>query len=61
MRIEYFPNVQSENYDQKPFVATIILHVTNYIQNYYHSNSTREHEVRNHLVSHFSKEPTIAL
>ena len=50
MRIKYFPNVQSENYDQKPFVATIILHVTKYIQNYYHSNSAREHKVRNHLV-----------
>ena len=61
MRIKYFPNVQSENYDQKPFVATIILHVTKYIQNYYHSNSAREHKVRNHLVSHFSKEPTVAL
>ena len=31
MRIKYFPNVQSENYDLKPFVATIILHVTKYL------------------------------
>ena len=44
---KYFPNQQSENYDQKiveAFVATTILNVTKYIQNNYLSNSAREHK-----------------